>query len=389
MASFAGGAIEAFVGPADLGADDDLEQEIIRFIEGAQSRLDIAVQELDSMPIAQALLDARWNGVTIRLVLEQTYLEDEGDFLTKTMKEAPAEGEETAEQARQRIQWHDDPPSGLAMNREIFSALLRSNVHIWIDNNPAIFHQKFAIRDFQGSKKETSALLTGSANWTHTDCHTNLNHLVVFHDHRVCDEYLNEFAEIASGSFGRQRHGDVPKSINIGGIPVRVLFAPDHTPELEVIKQMLRAKDRVDFAIFTFSGSSGIDDAMVMLTRADVAVRGALDPAQGRQWWAATEWLHDEGIEVFFPRPKAGFRKLHHKLMVIDDAIVVAGSFNYTAPANEYNDENIFVLGSPFELPDDEGGPVDSQACADITAFFRDEIDRIVSESSPYIPPDQ
>ena len=33
--------------------------------------------------------------------------------------------------------------------------------------------------------------------------------------------------------------------------------------------------------------------------------------------------------------------------MVIDTRIVVAGSFNYTAPANEYNDENLFVIGSP------------------------------------------
>ena len=34
--------------------------------------------------------------------------------------------------------------------------------------------------------------------------------------------------------------------------------------------------------------------------------------------------------------------------MVIDEKIVVAGSFNYTQPANDYNDENLFVLGSPF-----------------------------------------
>jgi phosphatidylserine/phosphatidylglycerophosphate/cardiolipin synthase-like enzyme len=40
----------------------------------------------------------------------------------------------------------------------------------------------------------------------------------------------------------------------------------------------------------------------------------------------------------------ATLRKLHHKLMVIDDRIIVAGSFNYTQPANDYNDENLFVI---------------------------------------------
>src|SRR6266545_3886909 len=54
-------------------------------------------------------------------------------------------------------------------------------------------------------------------------------------------------------------------------------------------------------------------------------------------------------FELFVPRRQGAFaklRKLHHKVMVIDELIVVAGSFNYTEPANEYNDENIFVMGS-------------------------------------------
>ena len=66
--------------------------------------------------------------------------------------------------------------------------------------------------------------------------------------------------------------------------------------------------------------------------------------------------------------------------MVIDDSVVIAGSFNYTAPANLFNDENIFVIGSPYpDLPEDEGGPVDQARCAEITAYFRTEIERITA----------
>jgi hypothetical protein len=54
-------------------------------------------------------------------------------------------------------------------------------------------------------------------------------------------------------------------------VPVKVLFAPDHTPELEFMKQMLKGAEaganEIVFAIFTFSGSSGIDDTMVALSR--------------------------------------------------------------------------------------------------------------------------
>jgi hypothetical protein len=45
MADFAGGKIQAFVGPTELGAPDNLEDVIVDFIAGAQESLDIAVQE--------------------------------------------------------------------------------------------------------------------------------------------------------------------------------------------------------------------------------------------------------------------------------------------------------------------------------------------------------
>jgi hypothetical protein len=162
-----------------------------------------------------------------------------------------------------------------AEQRSIVGALLRCNVDAKADYNPAIFHQKFAIRDYRPGDRaaRTSAILTGSANFTSTDCHRNLNHAVVFHDARICREYAGEFASIRAGQFGRGRHGDVPRAYNLGGVPVKVLFAPDHTPELEIMKQMLKAHRAGRLPIFTFAGSSGIDDAMIALSAAGRSIR--------------------------------------------------------------------------------------------------------------------
>ena len=111
------------------------------------------------------------------------------------------------------------------------------------------------------------------------------------------------------------------------------------------------------------------------------------DPGQAAQDWSASTWLHEAGVKLFLPNRAAPFRKLHHKLMVIDNAVVVAGSFNYTAPANEYNDENVFVLGSPYaDLPEREGGPVDLLRCSELTTFFRTEIDRISNAGTAFAP---
>lgn len=77
MADFAGGRIQAFVGPTELGASDGLEKVIVDFIDGAQESLEIAVQEIDSEPIAQAILNARFRHVTVRVFLEHSYLQTE------------------------------------------------------------------------------------------------------------------------------------------------------------------------------------------------------------------------------------------------------------------------------------------------------------------------
>ena len=48
----------------------------------------------------------------------------------------------------------------------------------------------------------TSAILSGSANFTVTDTHRNLNHVVVFHDWRICREYDGRVRAIRAASSG-------------------------------------------------------------------------------------------------------------------------------------------------------------------------------------------
>ena len=316
MTDFADGKIKAYLGPTELGAPDDLESVIIEFILGAKKSLDIAVQEIDNPRIAQAILDARWRGVDIDLFLEQDYLRS--PLPGQPPKPPKPNSGETPEQALYRVQWLDDQTE-LAENRRILAALLRSDVQVRGDYNPKLFHQKFVLRDYRGGKATpTSALLSGSANFTDTDMHRNLNHVVVFDSAYVCRQYEVEVEQLRHGSFGRGVHGDVPKVYDLAGIPVKILFAPDHTPELEIIKQMLKGEKEIFFAIFTFAGSSGIDDAMLALARGGMQIKGVFDPGQAKQKWAAPAWLKHPNIELYVPNRQGVFgdlRKLHHKLM--------------------------------------------------------------------------
>jgi len=347
------GNVEFHAGPTQVGAPDDLETVIVNFIDGAQRKLEIAVQELESRPIADAIIRARQRRVTVKVVIEQDYLR------VRRARTQPFE-----------LGGENDT------NRLIQNAIYRANIDLKCDYNPSIFHQKFIIRD-------RSSVLTGSTNFTPSGTESNLNHVVIVHDEDVAKVYYREYKEIQQGHFGKlnEGHDVAPNDITVDDVPLRILFAPDHNPEMEIMKQMMKARRRIDFAIFTFAKSSGIDDTMIRLLEVGMPVRGAFDGQQGGQPWAAVDNIKAAGGELYLVPHGNGVGKLHHKLMVLDDEVVIAGSFNYTGPANRLNDENIIILGDL-----DSQSEAEKAASKRIALYARQEIDRIINTHGERIP---
>ena len=108
-----------------------------------------------------------------------------------------------------------------------------------------------------------------------------------------------------------------------------------------------------------------------------IKVKGALDGLSSNSRWAATHNLVGKrNIELVNVPRQATVNKLHHKLMVIDERVVIVGSFNYTGPANRLNDENIIILG---DLRNDVSQT--SRANQEkLGKFALDEIERIASQ---------
>ena len=143
------------------------------------------------------------------------------------------------------------------------------------------------------------------------------------------------------------------------------------------MKQIAKARSRIDFAIFTFAASSGIDDQLVFAKNAGIPVRGALFASQANQKWSAKKILNEAKAELYLV-PKAGLpapvpNKLHHKLMVIDEQLIIAGSFNYTGPANYLNDENILIIG---DLDETKAASIQKQK--ELAKYALDEIDWMI-----------
>lgn len=344
------GDVEVFMGPTGVGAPDDLEGAIVEFIEGARKELLIAAQEIDSPAIAAAIIERRQKGVRVRAVVEQDYL------LSGKITDDPYF--ETGRTVKNDA------------NRVIASAMLRTDIDVRADYNGNIFHQKFIVRD-------GTALLTGSTNFTSLGTGKNLNHVVTIRSKTVARKYADEFGEIRQGRFGKRSvdRDETPEETSVSHVPVKVLFAPDHAPEMEIMKQMLKAASRIDFAMYTFSTSSGIDDTMTARLESGIPVRGAMESMQGNRSWAASHGLKAAGADIFMVKKKGPLGKLHHKLMVIDDEVTIVGSFNYTDDANRLNDENIIVLGDK-----DTTSAAKRAAQRKIAKYARAEIDRIIAD---------
>ena len=313
---FAGGKIELFFGPQEYGAENSLEEELIGFINQAKESLDISVQELDSEAIAQAILNASRREkasnpeqkLNIRIILEESYQLDE-------MYEE---------------------------NRQIYMELLRAGIRARLDYNSNIMHDKFIIRDYN---REDEAVWLGSVNFTTTGTHANYNNAVVIRNHEIAKAYMDEFREQWSGQFGK-RFDETPAAqpVDIGGISVQPLFAPDNNPENAIVDLINDASRSIRFMIFTFSQSSQIDDAILAKLGQDISVCGIFDKIQAKQQWTPDNNLLQNGAKIRWDSMPG---KLHHKLLILDDETVVLGSLNFTKPANEENDENIVIIKDP------------------------------------------
>ena len=308
----------------------------------------IAVQEIDNQEIAEEIIHARLRGVTVDLVVEQSYPlgKNKPDDIAAALSSGGA---------------HE-------VNRFLFNAILRSTADVKIDFNPNIFHQKFMVLG--------NSVLTGSTNFTTTGITKNLNHVLVINDAEVANVFKKEFGEIKNGRFGRQSidRDEKPRETTVSTLRVKPLFAPDHAPEMEIMKQILKAKTRIDFAAFTFAQSSGIDDALVATHERGITIRGVLDRRQANQKWAAKKTLKEAGIDIKVAGGRGNLGKVHHKLMAINDQLSIFSSFNYTKPANRSNDENIVIIGDL-----DETGAMKKRKQRKIAEGARAEIDRIIS----------
>jgi phosphatidylserine/phosphatidylglycerophosphate/cardiolipin synthase-like enzyme len=87
-----------------------------------------------------------------------------------------------------------------------------------------------------------------------------------------------------------------------------------------------------------------IAEAMIARSEAGVSVRGVVETQNATGSGAAFGSLRASGVDVLLD---GNCYILHHKVIVIDERIVITGSYNFTNSAERDNDENLIIVDDP------------------------------------------
>lgn len=136
---------------------------------------------------------------------------------------------------------------------------------------------------------------------------------------------------------GCERHDvSVPQGI-------QVYFSPQGGCTEAIVDVLNHATNSVYVQAFSFT-STPIARALVDAHQRKVNVRVILDDSQRSEKYTEADFLEHYGIPPLIDSKHA---IAHNKVMVVDEGIVITGSFNFTKSAEEKNAENLLVINDP------------------------------------------
>jgi phosphatidylserine/phosphatidylglycerophosphate/cardiolipin synthase-like enzyme len=386
---------------------DNLEQQIVEQIQSARSTVEVAVQELRSPLIAQALRRAHQQGVKVRVVLEQTYSRAIYDYSPEQVAALDPHLKQRYQDNLQLIDRnHDQRISATEANDfDAVYILKRANIPFIDDTadgseGSGLVHHKFVVIDGQ-------RLVVTSANFTLSDLHGDLqnpkstgnsNSLLVIESQTIAAAFQTEFnllwgdgpAQTPNSQFGVNKPHRAAKIFSVGDAQVWVKFSPDRagvpweeTTNGLIARFLTQGQTQINLALFVFS-DQGLVNALAPRHQAGVDIRVLVDPSFAyRPYSEALDMLgitlagtraessEDPGEvasaltsthpcqpepqnqpwapplkTVGTPTLNSG-DLLHHKFGVIDQNTVIMGSHNWSAAANTLNDETLLVIQHP------------------------------------------
>jgi phosphatidylserine/phosphatidylglycerophosphate/cardiolipin synthase-like enzyme len=274
------------------------DEALAAAIDKARLTLDVAAYSLNLWSIRDALIHAQQRGVVVRMVMESDN-----------------------------------------MDNEEVQQILDAGIPIHGDQREGLMHNKFIVID-------RAEVWTGSMNFTLSGAYYDNNNLVRIRSSRVAETYTTKFNEMfvedRFGPGGREPTANSGATVN--GIQIETFFSPeDHIAE-QILSAIQNAHESIYFLAYAFTADD-LGEALRQRAAEGLQVAGVMDDEQidsnqGTEYDAFMQ----AGMDV---RRDGNKGQMHHKVIIIDRSIVITGSYNFTASAEEDNDENVVIIYDP------------------------------------------
>jgi phosphatidylserine/phosphatidylglycerophosphate/cardiolipin synthase-like enzyme len=291
-----------------------VDTRLAEAIDTAEVSVDIAAFDFDLESVSDALVRAMERGVQVRLVTDADYAEELGP-----------------------------------------QSLRQASVPVVTDERSGFMHNKFVVID-------SEQVWTGSWNLTDYGTFRNNNNVIVIDSEVVATNYLTEFEEMFLRSeFGPTSEADTPyPNVDLDGVLVENFFASEEDVQSRILEILEEAESSVRFLAFTLTDDD-IASMLVRKHREGLDVRGVVESRNVNGRGSDVAALQQAGVEVL---PDGNPYVMHHKVIVVDEEVVIAGSYNFSASAAEENDENVVIVYSP-----------------QVAAHYLEEFDRVYAQA--------
>ncbi len=122
-----------------------------------------------------------------------------------------------------------------------------------------------------------------------------------------------------------------------------VYFSLSDNPQKEIIKNINQAQASINIAMYIFTDRE-IALPLIKAQERGVKVRLYLDKDQVDYQYSQSRFLVQGGIKT---RVSSNKYIMHNKFAIIDNRLLLTGSYNWTFSANNRNDENLMVIDDP------------------------------------------
>jgi phosphatidylserine/phosphatidylglycerophosphate/cardiolipin synthase-like enzyme len=122
-----------------------------------------------------------------------------------------------------------------------------------------------------------------------------------------------------------------------------VYFSPSTDCENHIIENITKAEKSIDIAVYSINNDQIVDAILKAQKRTNLKIRILTDVIQASGHSSKVPFLYESGLTL---KVHSVHKIMHNKFAIFDSKTATNGSYNWTNPASEVNNENCVFFGA-------------------------------------------